>query len=107
MGNPVHLEALAIWRGLQHWKNKLRGAPLLVRSDSVVALSMVQKMSSKSVALNYIAAELSVLLEDLQIPKVVSHHLKGKENVEADWLSRISDRGKCPENLKGVPTTRL
>ena len=101
------LEALAIWRGLQHWKNKLAGAPLLIRSDSVVALSMVQKLSSKSVSLNYIAAELSALLEDLQIPEVVSHHIRGKENLEADWLSRIADRGECPASLRGVPMMRL
>ena len=68
---------------------------------------MVHKQCAKSVALNYIAAELSVLLEKLQIPEVITHHIRGKENLEADWLSRIADRGEVPETLRGVPAMRL
>ena len=57
---------------------------------------MAAKLSSPSPVINWIGAELA-----LGIPKVVGHHLVGRLNVEADWLSRPHDRPvKIPDKLK-------
>lgn len=61
---------------------------------------MLQKLSSPCVQLNYLAGEIALLLERLRIPKLVLHHLQGKRNVEADWLSRPDEReGQVPPPL--------
>lgn len=92
-----------------------KGAPLgmeleIPSSNGVfppVALHMLQKLASPSPSLNYVAAEISLLLEDFKIPRLVLHHIPGVLNVGTDWLSRMRDRGARPASLDKVPIKTL
>ena len=101
------VEAYAIYRALVKWRTTLKRRVLLVKSDSSVALHMLKKLSSPSTSLNFVAGEISLLLEDIKIPRLVLHHIPGVLNVETDWLSRMHDRGPKPESLSKVPIQTL
>ena len=97
-------EALAILVGA----HLLRDRPerervvLSVRSDSSAALAMVGKLSSGKPALNFLGAELSLLLESLDVQQVQPLHIPGSLNEAADWLSRRFAPGEPkppPESL--------
>lgn len=79
---------------------------LVVQSDSITALALTQKLSagSASPGLNFLGAELAICLEELAIEEVKSHHVPGKANVEADFLSRPStwQEVSMPDSLVGV-----
>eukprot|EP00435_Cladocopium_sp_Y103_P023448 s5122_g5.t1 len=96
------LEAWTILIAIRFWKAKIRGDKLLIKSDSIVALAIMKKLSSGSPTLNWVGAELSIELEALQVSEVVAHHLPGQLNKAADWLSRPDTRGAMPEGLVGV-----
>ena len=42
------------------------------------------------------------------MPRLALHHLRGKFNTEADWLSRLAERSESdkPEGLKDIPLRR-
>ena len=97
------LEALAIIRAVQGWGLKFKGEPVIIRSDSSVALAMLRKLASPNKILNYLAAELSLMLEELQVPRLVLQHIPGQLNKETDWLSRPNSRSEPPpEALRSV-----
>ena len=101
------VEAYAILRAVKRWGTTLKKRVVLIKSDSSVALHMLKKLASPSSSLNYVAAEISLHLEVLQIPRLVLHHIPGVLNVETDWLSRMHDRGPKPESLHKVPIKTL
>lgn len=103
------VEALAIWKAIKLWSTRIHGKAIIIRSDSSVALAMVDKLSSSSGTLNYLGGELGILAETLEITKIIPQHLAGKLNVEADWLSRLNDNrpAERPATLKGVKLRRL
>ena len=101
------VEAYAIYRAVKRWGATLKKRVLLIKSDSSVALHMLRKLASPSPSLNYIAAEISLLLEDFKIPRLVLHHIPGVLNVETDWLSRMHDRKARPASLDKVPIKTL
>lgn len=98
------LEAYAMLRAISTWAVKLRGKSFFIKSDSVVALAVARKLASCSPVLNYVGAELSLLLDHIQCNRVQMAHIPGKLNQEADWLSRLHERREeeRPEALKGV-----
>eukprot|EP00435_Cladocopium_sp_Y103_P057196 s804_g19.t1 len=100
------VEGLAILRALQVWATKIQGGPVVIRSDSSVALAMTKKLSSPTKSLNYVASEIAVLLEKIQVTKLLPQHIPGSLNKEADWLSRIGDRGEMPASLQGIKLKR-
>ena len=57
--------------------------------------------------MNFLGAEISLLLEDLDIPRLKLQHLAGKFNLETDWLSRPFERGALPATLEGVKLVKL
>ena len=67
------VEALAIYVALRVWKEKLKGQRLnlTVQSDSVTALALIQRLSNANPGLNFLGAELGILLEELEVEKVV------------------------------------
>ena len=79
---------------------------MVIRSDASVALAMARKLASATKSLNYIASEIALLLERAKITKLVPQHIPARLNVEADWLSRLGDRGDMPGNLEGVKLRR-
>lgn len=102
------LEAWAVLLAVRFWKTRLMQVPILVKSDSTVALAMTAKLSSPSPVINWVGAELALKLEVLGIPKVVGHHIPGQLNTEADWLSRPHDRpAEVPARLQGVKIHRF
>ena len=103
-----YLEALAIFLALREWGALLASIKvgLAVRSDSMVALALLEKSASASAALNLLAAEMALLLEKLPVGEIALTHVPGKINVLADWLSRPQTRGAMPSQLQGVKTTK-
>lgn len=91
-------------RAISTWAVKLRGKSFFIKSDSVVALAVARKLASCSPVLNYVGAELSLLLDHIQCNRVQMAHIPGKLNQEADWLSRLHERREeeRPEALKGI-----
>jgi hypothetical protein len=100
------LEGLAILRAVQLWAPKLQGKVLVIRSDSAVALAMSSKLASPNRILNYLAAELALALEKAEVPKLIPQHIPGSLNKEADWLSRLHQRGEVPQVLKTIKIRR-
>ena len=82
------------------WKTGLRGVPLLVKSGSTAELAIAQKLSSPSPTANWVGAELALRLELVDVPRLIVHHLPGRFNVEADWLSEQS--AEVPWTLRGI-----
>ena len=103
------METYAILRAIDKWGKDLSGRGVLIRADSTVALAMMQRLSSTNKVLNFLAAEITLRLEIHEVQRLVCHHLKGAWNVEADWLSRLSERGDKPKpaGLDGVALRRV
>ena len=101
------MEAYAILRALKRWQARIRGQGVLIRSDSSVALAMLRKLASPGQAMNFLGAEIALLLEDLDIPRLRLQHLAGKFNTETDFLSRPHERGEMPAALRGVKLVKL
>ena len=102
------VEAYAILRALELWADKLKMRAIIIRADSSVALAMMKKLASSHKSLNFIAAEIALRLEKYEVQRLALHHLRGSWNVEADWLSRITERGDKPrpKGLEGVHLRR-
>lgn len=102
------MEALAIVRAVDKWGQKFHERAILIRSDSSVALAMTKRLSSPHPSLNFLAAELVLRLEKYQVQRMTLHHLRGSWNEEADWLSRLAERGgkPRPKGLEGVHLKR-
>ena len=81
------------------WRAKIKGDKLLIKSDSTVALALSKKLSSSTPSLNWVGPELGIHLEMLQVMEIVAHHLPGRLNEAADWLSRFDTRGPMPKGL--------
>ena len=101
------LEAYAILRAIEYWKCHLQGRTMLIKGDSLVALTIAKKLASGTPTLIYLAAEIALRLERYKIGKLILHHVRGKDNVESDWLSRIHNRGPRPASLDKVDPKRI
>ena len=100
-----YLETLAVWLALRTWKDLLKNIKVALgfRTDSTVALAIMDKSASSSAALNRLAAELALLLEELHINDLRLQHVPGKLNKLADYLSRPKTRSaERPDLLKEV-----
>jgi hypothetical protein len=103
-----YLETLSVFLAISWWSRHLTNIPLglALRSDSMVALTVMNKASSSSPALNWLAAEITLKLEQLDAGDVELKHVPGKLNVIADWLSRPQARQARPEALGDVKVKR-
>ena len=65
-------EALAVLVSVRVWKSKLRDRPLTLqlRDDSSAALALSAKLASSSPALNFLGAELALLLEETLVENI-------------------------------------
>eukprot|EP00913_Durusdinium_trenchii_P018219 g17117.t1 len=98
------LEAWAVKLAFKRWGAKLEGKSVVLRSDSVVALAMAKKLSSPSPVINWIGAELAIRCDKHRVKRIVTQHIPGNWNVEADWLSRPHERSETkPTRLDKVP----
>ena len=96
------LEAYALLRAMQKWSTKLKKRGFFIKSDSMVALAVTRKLASSTPALNFIAAEMSILLSKLNCGRMQLIHVPGQLNKEADWLSRLEDGKERPPLLRDV-----
>ena len=96
------LEAYALLRAMQKWSTKLKRRGFFIKSDSMVALAVTRKLASSTPALNFIAAEMSILLSKLNCGRMQLIHVPGQLNKEADWLSRLEDGKEKPPLLGDV-----
>ena len=71
----------------------------IVQMDSSSALNVALKLGSSVPTVNYLAAELSLLMEELDIEFLEGAHYRGILNVEADALSRLTEGKKVPRSL--------
>ncbi|KAF4658505.1 hypothetical protein FOL47_007962 [Perkinsus chesapeaki] len=98
-------ELLAILVGSRLWSNQWADdVPVLVRSDSVVAISSAVKMKSKSAVINRIAMELAY--DGARSSKVLDmkfQHIAGASNCWADALSRLQLGAAFPKELEKIP----
>ena len=103
------LEAWAILVALKKWQAKLKGQAIFIKSDSMVALAVLKKFAASSATLNWVGGELALCMERWQMPRLVPHHIAGKLNVEADWLSRpdLQTKEPVPQRLHGVTVGSL
>ena len=101
------METFAILRALKRWQGRLAGENVMVKSDSTVALAIVNRLSSPTKELNYLGAEISFLMEKHDIRRLLPYHIPGKVNKEADWLSRPHERGPMPRSLEEVKIKQL
>ena len=103
------LEAWAILVALKKWRAKLKGQAVFIKSDSMVALAVVRKFAAGSATLNWVGGELALCMEMWQMPRLVPHHIVGKLNQEADWLSRpdLQLIEPVPPRLKGLTVGSL
>ena len=90
------LECLTVVRAQKLFGYLFAKHRVLIRSDSTVALGMASKLASNTPTINWLAAEISLLLEKQQVLELIPHHIPGKWNVEADWLSRWHEREGRP-----------
>ena len=101
-------EALAVLVALWQWQHSLADSvTLTLRSDSIIALALTDKLSSPNDTLNLIGAELAFLLEKIDIQDFQAVHVPGAANKVADWLSRPherveEDRPTVLKHAKGV-----
>ena len=84
---------------------------LVVDNDSKAALGAMGKERSKSEAVNLVARELALDLAELNYSVSIEYrHLRGKVNLWADSLSRLSQPDsshKVPEELRWLPRRTL
>lgn len=86
------VETLAILMGFKVFASRFKShhVNVPVRSDSVVALSVTDKLSSSNPVLNFLGAELAMELELTNVGTVEGTHIPGSMNVVADYLSRLA-----------------
>ena len=97
---------VAVLRALQVWATRIEGSAVVIRADSSVARAMAGDLSMATKSLNYIASEMVLWLEKIDVPKLVLHPLPGQLNIDVGWLTQIGDRGEQPACLAGVRLIR-
>ena len=70
-------EAYASLRAVLAEAHSAQGLAMILKSDSSVALGIAQKLSSPSPSLNYIAAELALLLDTIDAKQIELYHVLG------------------------------
>ncbi len=86
------LEALAVLVALKVWRDKLGGqnVAITLRADNMAALALSNKLASSTPVLNFLGAELSLLLESMEVEELKPGHIFGSANCIADALSRLA-----------------
>jgi len=94
-------EALAVLMGLMAYGPLCQQAQLglRVRGDNMAALCLMQKLCSGTKVLNAIGAHVSLYADKHELSEVLTEHIPGVWNVEADALSRLSRGASFPKVL--------
>ena len=106
------VESLALLVALRAWKGKFPPGVLELRfnADSTTALALSRRLSASTPGLNFLGAEIGIVLEELQVEKLRGVHIPGVANDMADWLSRpeksLSPRPPALKDVKILSTER-
>lgn len=103
-------ETYGVLRAIKLWQHGMRGQRIVLKLDNVIALGIAHQLCSLSMPLNkllYLASELALQLEMLDVPGIEVFHLLGQFGTEVAWLSRVDERGPGPQSLKGRPVKRI
>ncbi|GIQ89877.1 DNA N-6-adenine-methyltransferase, partial [Kipferlia bialata] len=91
------LETLAIYRAFRHWRQRLRGRTVLVRSDNACAVHTLNRGGSASPRVHQVVEDVWQLAATLGC-QFVCRHVAGQLNVTADVASRFRIlEGSTPE----------
>ena len=87
------------------WRPYLKNCKLgvLAQLDSESALRVAVKLASPHPAINRIAAELALLLEEIGAEALTGQHWPNAINIEADALSRLDEGSRIPDRLLALP----
>ena len=85
--NIMLLELYPIWAALQIWRDMLQGQVLMVHTDNMSLVNVIQKMSSRVHMVNALLRDICLLCMVLDIVLKVEH-IPGTKNILADLLSR-------------------
>ena len=83
-------ELLAVLLSLHVWQKLFFRARLGVQLQMVTALKITAKGASSSPTSNYLAAEVNLMLESLQMGTMPTRHWRASINLEADALRRAT-----------------
>ena len=67
------LEAWTILLGLRYWASVLKNKSVLIKSDSTVALCLAQKFRSSTPTLNWIGAEMTLVMETHNMQRLICY----------------------------------
>lgn len=104
VGDPSFMadfETLAVLISLSVWRTRLaeKRITCLLQNDSSTFLGAIRKVSSPSQTVNYIVAEVSLLLEELSC-NLCFEHYRNEVNLDADMLSRLTEGKTVPKHLR-------
>ena len=100
------LELLIIYVALSHWGTLFQGKIIKHLGDNTTA----NRWANKGRASAPFAGEITIAIVNLQRNlgfRVDSHHIKGKENTEADELSRVYSNYVLTRDNKRIRTKRI
>ena len=105
------LEALALCVAIRTWSSDR--TQVCIRSDSQAALGAIGKLASPCPAINRIAREIALDIALSRYGIDIQAHIKGKDNVLADKLSRMGEPeasagpARLPSQLSQVLRTEV
>lgn len=110
-GEPGYMtvyELLALLTSIHTWRRLLSKCRLsiLAQLDSESALRVAIKLASPHPAVNRLAAELALALENIGAEALTGQHWRNVVNIEADALSRLSEGKEVPLRLRHLPRDR-
>ena len=80
-------ELATVVRTIKHWRHAWAGKRVLIMCDNSVSCSIVRRQGSQAHELNLLYKELYQVCQEYNID-VALRHIRGKDNVYADALSR-------------------
>lgn len=81
------LEFRAVHLALSHWKSGLQGKHVLIRTENIAAKSHITNRGSRSTTVHKEATLLFHWAEK-HLASIHAEHIRGRDNLGADWLSR-------------------
>ena len=105
-GNPAwqtEWEFVSIILSIVAFREWTQGSAVALQTDNTGVLETTIQLRSSKPGMAALAAELVVVLRDLDVQISFGRHLRSAENYLADALSRLSAGKKLPQQLEQVP----
>ena len=105
-GNPAwqtEWEFVSIILSIVAFREWTQGSAVALQTDNTGVLETTSQLRSSKPGMAALAAELVVVLRDLDVQISFGRHLRSAENYLADALSRLGAGKKLPQQLAQVP----